>query len=206
RGFEGSGAAADALRPQLLPPLSFWQQPWVQDVLPLVTSLALHAAVVIMGVLAYKTVKMVADARPLEEQIIVPSSDLVEDAVPGGVQNVGLGGDPTRPPAQDEYPEGGEGWAAKPGDKDAQAALMGGGADDSSDPLIGVSAVGGGFGKGTGVGSGTGEGRGSGTGDGRGPLAPFGTPGGGGVGIKTKFMGAGGNARTVVFVCDASGS
>ena len=201
-----AGQAPAELPPDLHPPLNFWQQPWVQNVLPLATSLALHLAVVIVGLLAYKTAKMIVDARPLEEQIIVPSSDLVEDAVPGGVQNVGLGGDPTRPPAQDEYPEGGEGWAPKPGDKDATAALMGGGSDDSSDPVIGLSAVGGGFGKGSGVGTGTGEGRGSGAGDGRGPLAPFGTPGGGGVGLKTKFMGAGGNARTVVFVCDASGS
>ena len=197
---------ADELPPDHRPPVDFWQQPWVQNVLPLVTSLALHAAVVIVGVVAMKTVQMVVDAKPLEEQIIVPSSDLVEDAVAGGVQNVGLGNDPTRPPAQDEFPEGGEGWAPKPGEKDAAAVLMGGGADDSSDPLIGLSAVGGGFGKGSGTGAGTGEGRGSGTGDGRGDVAPFGTPGGGGIGFKSKFMGAGGNARTVVFVCDASGS
>ena len=195
-----------ALPPDLHAPLDFWQQPWVQNVLPLVTSLALHVAIVLIGFLAVRTVQMVVDAKPLEEQIIVPSSDLVEDTVAGGVQNVGLGGDPTRPPAQDEFPEGSEGWAPKPGDKDAQAALTGGGADESSDPLIGLSAVGGGFGKGAGVGSGAGEGRGSGTGDGRGAVAPFGTPGGGGVGVKTKFMGAGGNAHTVVFVCDASGS
>jgi hypothetical protein len=196
----------DLLMPALQRPLDFWEQPWVQNILPLVTSLALHAAVIIVGLLAYKTVQMVVDAKPLEEQIIVPSSDLVDNGVAGGVQNVGLGGDPTRPPAQDEFPEGGEGWAPKPGDKDAVPALMGGGADDSSDPLIGLSAVGGGFGKGSGVGSGTGEGRGAGTGDGRGPLAPFGTPGGGGIGPKSKFMGVSGNARTVVFVCDASGS
>ena len=191
---------------ELHPPIGFFQQPWVQNVLPLVTSVALHLAVVIVGLIALKTADLIANTKSLEEQIIVASSDLVEDSVAGGVQHVGLGGDPTRPPAQDEFPEGGEGWAPKPGDKDNVPALMGGGSDESSDPLIGLSNVGGGFGKGTGVGSGTGEGRGSGTGDGTGPLAPFGTPGGGGIGIKTKFMGAGGNARTVVFVCDASGS
>jgi von Willebrand factor type A domain len=189
-----------------LPPLSFWQQPWVQNVLPLVTSLALHAAVVIVGILAWKTADLLANTKPLEEQIIVASSDLVEDAVAGGVQHVGLGADPTRPPAQDEYAESGDGWAPKPGDKNNLPALMGGGSEDSTDSYINQSPFGGGFGKGSGIGSGAGSGRGSGTGDGTGPLAPFGTPGGGGIGIKTKFMGSGGNARTVVFVCDASGS
>jgi hypothetical protein len=56
------------------------------------------------------------------------------------------------------------------------------------------------------MGPGQGSGRGSGTGTGAGALAPFGAPGGGGLGPKSRFMGVGGNARTVVFVCDASGS
>lgn len=187
-------------------PQNFWQQPWVQNVLPLVTSVSLHLAIVMVGLLAYGAGKMIAEDKALEAQIIVPSSDLVETGVPGGVQNVGLGGDPTRPPAQDEFPEGGTGWAPKPGDKDALAALMGGGGDDASDPLIGLSATGGGFGRGTGAGSGTGAGRGTGTGDGSGPLAPFGTPGGGAVGFKSKFMGTTGNARQIIYLCDATGT
>jgi hypothetical protein len=191
---------------ELHPPLSFWQQPWVQNILPLVTSLSIHAAIIIIGLVAWSVRDLIVNTKSLEEQITVASSDLVEDAVPGGVQNVGLGNDPTKPPAQDEYAEGGDGWAPKPGDKNNLPALAGGGADDSTDPYIGPSALGGGFGKGGGIGAGAGNARGSGTGDGTGPLAPFGTPGGGGIGIKTKFMGTGGNARTVVFVCDASGS
>jgi hypothetical protein len=201
------GEPADApLPPELLPQLSFWQQPWVQNVLPLVTSLTIHAAIIVVGVVLALGAKVYQTMKPLEEQIIVPDAAIVEEGPAGGVQNVGIGGDPTRPPAQDEYAEGGEGWAPKPGDKDATAALMGGGDGDSSDAVIGLSAAGGGFGKGAGVGSGAGDGRGSGTGDGRGALAPFGTPGGGGIGLKSSFVGVRGNARTVVFVCDASGS
>ena len=188
------------------PRQNFWQQPWVQNILPFATSLTLHAAIIIIGVMLAAVGRAYVAQKALEEQVIVPSSDLVENDVAGGVQNVGLGGDPTRPAAQDEYPEGGTGWAIKPGEQDAVAALMGGGSDDSSDPLIGLSAVGGGFGKGTGVGTGTGEGRGSGTGDGRGPLAPFGTPGGGGIGVKSRFMGLGGNARQIIYLCDATGT
>src|SRR5438045_5294965 len=84
---------------------------------------------------------------------------------------------------------------------------QGGGAGDNDDALIAVGAASGAFGKGTGTGAGNGTGVGSGTGDGGGPMAPFGVPGGGGgIGPKSNFMGVGGNARTVAFVCDASGS
>ena len=199
-------AVAPPLPPDLFPRLSFWQQPWVQNVLPLVTSLTIHAAIIIVGVVLALGAKVYTTMKPLEEQIIVPDAAIVEEGPAGGVQNVGIGGDPTRPSAQDEYAEGGEGWAPKPGDKDATAALMGGGDGDSSDAVIGLSAAGGGFGQGAGVGSGAGDSRGSGSGDGGGPLAPFGTPGGGGIGTRSNFLGVRGNARTVVFVCDASGS
>ena len=79
----------------------------------------------------------------------------------------------------------------------ASGGHLPGGGDDLS--AIGLSAAGGWSGTGTG----TGEGRGSGAGRG-GPLAPFGTPGGGGLGPKSRFMGVGGNARTVAFVCGVS--
>ena len=199
-------AVAAPLPPELYPRLGFWQQPWVQNVLPLVTSVTIHVAIIVIALVLASVTNVITTNQAREEQIIVPDASIVEEGPAGGVQNVGIGGDPTRPPAQDEYAEGGEGWAPKPGEKDATAALMGGGDGDSSDAVIGLSAVGGGFGAGAGLGSGTGDSRGSGTGDGRGPLAPFGTPGGGGVGLKSSFVGVRGNARTVVFVCDASGS
>lgn len=201
------GKPGEAPAEELVPQLGFWQQPWVQNVLPFVSSLALHAGIIVLGVVGFKTYEAVSDMQPVEEQIIVPDSELVEEGAPGGVQHVGLGGDPTRPAAQDEFPEGGtpEGWAPKPGENTVPELQGGGSGDAGSDPLIGLGP-GGGFGKGTGIGTGTGTGRGSGTGDGTGPLAPFGTPGGGGIGPKSRFMGVGGNARTVVFVCDASGS
>ena len=193
--------------PEFYQPVSFWQKQWVQDVLPFVTSLTLHAAIIVVVVaIVVGGGQVMQKIKPLEQQLTSADSAIVEEGPAGGVQNVGIGGDPTRPPAQDEYAEGGEGWAPKPGDKDAVAALMGGGDADSSDAVIGLSAVGGGFGRGTGIGSGQGEGRGSGTGDGRGPLAPFGTPGGGGIGNRGNLMGVKAGAQTIVYVCDASGS
>ena len=209
-GVPGAPPTDAALAPapeEIYQPVSFWQKPWVQDVLPFVTSLTLHAVIIVVIVAIVVGGQQVVNAiKPLEQQITSASSEIVEEGPAGGVQNVGIGGDPTRPPAQDEFAEGGEGWAPKPGDKDAVAALMGGGDADSSDAVIGLSAVGGGFGRGTGIGSGQGEGRGSGAGDGRGPLAPFGTPGGGGIGNRGNLMGVRAGAQTIVYVCDASGS
>jgi hypothetical protein len=188
-------------------PLGFMQQPWVQNVLPFVSSLALHVGIVVLGLLTAKAVQVVSEMKPTEEQIIVPDSEIVEENAPGGVQNVGLGQDSTRAAAQDEFTENTspQGWANKPGEDTVPSLEGGGSGEATTDPLIGLGP-GGGFGKGGGMGSGAGRGSGSGTGSGAGALAPFGTPGGGGIGPKSRFMGVGGNARTVAFVCDASGS
>jgi len=176
--------------------LSFWQRPWVQNVLPLVTSLALHAAVVVVAVLAYSTVRMVVDSQRLEEQPFVPSSALIQTSLAEGVKRVGLEPDPTRPPTQDEFPESADGWAPKPGASNAQPTLIGGGEAETTDAIIGPSPNGDGFRKGPALGPGAG--------DGRGPLAVFGPHGGG---ADVAFINIpGGEARTVVFVCDASGS
>lgn len=187
------------------PALTFWQQPWVQDVLPFVTSLALHAAVIVIGVVFFGFYQTIVKAPPVQEQAIIPEATMAE-GVPGGVENPGIGGDPTRAAAQDEYTENThpDGWAPKPGES-ALAEAMGGGASEGSSGIIGVGAATA-FGKGSGLGSGEGEGSGSGAGDGRGRLAPFGTPGGGIPGPKGKVFGAGGNARSIAFVCDSSGS
>jgi hypothetical protein len=117
----------------------------------------------------------------------------------GGVPNPGLDGDPNRPAASDLVPENtrSEGFNRQPS-KSLQAVVMGGAGDTSADTIIGVGA-------GTSLGKGKGMGIGSGEGDGA--SAGFGVPGGGsGLGPKSQFMGVGGNARTVAYVCDASGS
>ncbi len=187
--------------------ISFWQHPFVQNVLPFLTSFALHAGVILIIVLAYETVVVIKQV--VKDQIIIPDATIIEGAEVGGIPNPGLGGDPNREARQDKdpnVPDTSEGWAEKKS-ASLSTSLMGGGASDStSDGLIGVGS-GGGFGSGKGVGSGIGKGVGSGTGDGSGMLAPFGVPGGGGgIGPKSPFMGVSGNARLVSYVCDASGS
>jgi hypothetical protein len=181
---------------ELLPPLSFWQKPFVQNVLPLLTSLALHLTIIIVGVVTFKA--YVASKTYQEEQVIVPDAAIVEGDV-GGIPNPGLGGDPNRPAASDLVPENtrSEGWNREPS-KSLQAAIMGGSGDTASDTIIGVGA---------GQSLGKGKGMGVGSGDGDGASAPFGVPGGGrGIGPRSPFMGVSGNAKSVAYVCDASGS
>jgi uncharacterized protein with von Willebrand factor type A (vWA) domain len=77
---------------------------------------------------------------------------------------------------------------------------MGGEASDAQDSVIGLGSR-------SGIAGSGGPGAGGAGGDGGGPMAPFGVPGGGaGLGPKSPFMGISGNAKRVVYICDASGS
>jgi hypothetical protein len=186
---------------------NFWQTPFVQDWLPLLTSVVIHLGLLGLGILTYKTVTLIVENT--KEPVVIPSEVIVEGAEIGGIPHPGLGGDETRDAAQDQFkdvPPDSSGIAEKPS-TNLQMVVQGGGAGDNDDSLIAVGAASGAFGKGTGTGAGNGTGVGSGTGDGGGPLAPFGIPGGGGgIGPKSPFMGVSGNAMQVVYLCDSSGS
>ncbi|QOV91882.1 vWA domain-containing protein [Humisphaera borealis] len=189
-----------------LPQVGFFQQPWVQNVLPFVTSLVAHAVIIILGVTLAVTVVQEGQKIVQEEQTIIPESTMAENAPPGGVPNVGTGGDPLKQAMQDTTPDAGsaDGWADKQSPNVDPAAAGGGAGENSDSGLIGLGM--GGLGKGGGVGTGKGNGSGGGSGDGGGPLAMFGTPGGGAIGPKGPVFGNGGNARKIVFVCDATGT
>jgi len=58
--------------------LDFWRRPWVKNVLPLLTSLALHASFAAALLLAYSAGCKIAENRQAETQVSVPTSDLVE--------------------------------------------------------------------------------------------------------------------------------
>ena len=178
------------------PQISFWQEPWVQNALPFVTSLAIHVTLIVLGFLLiepYIKANVVS-----QEQVIVPDAAIVEGDV-GGIPNPGLDGDPTRAAASDLVPENtrSDGWNKLPS-QSLQAAVLGGSGETEASSMIGIGA-GQSMGKGKGIGVGSGEGTGA--------SAPFGVPGGGrGIGPKSPFMGVSGNAKTVAYVCDASGS
>lgn len=188
-------------------PLNFWQHPWVQNVLPFVTSVMVHAALILLGLVFFGVYTYVKNAPPHQEEVIIPDASMINDGPPGGVPFQGLGNDPNRQALQDQVKDAGtpSGWAQKQS-RNLQLQAPGGGEGDSADSIIGVGP-GGGFGSGKhGLGAGQGDGLGGGAGDGGGPLAQFGMPGGGGIGPKGPVFGNGGNARKIAFVCDASGS
>jgi hypothetical protein len=178
------------------PQVGFWQEPWVQNALPFVTSLLIHATLILMGFLLIKPYIKAQEVS--QEQVFIPDASIVDGDV-GGIPNPGLGGDPTRPAASDLVPENtqSDGWNKLPS-KSLQAAVLGGAGDAESNQLIGPGA-GQSLSRGKGIGVGSGEGGGA--------AAPFGVPGGG-MGAGPRFMGVpgGSGVRTVAYVCDASGS
>ena len=177
-------------------PQTFWQRPIVQQLVPWGTSLLFHLAVIGLGLLVYKTAEVILRSVR-QEQIVIPDTNLVEQADAGGVPNPGINADPTRAAAQgaDEIVKDSNDWAKRKSDT-LVANLTQGSADQKADVTpIGVAAKT--SGSVTGL---TDRGNGGGT------LAPFGPAGAGGGQGKGLFGLPGGNVRRVAYVCDASGS
>lgn len=176
----------------------FLQTPWVQDVLPLATSIILHAGIIGFGFASYKA--YVAIKAVVEEQVLVPDSNIVEGAEVGGIPNPGLGGDPTMSSAQDDVKDvtpQDQNWNTKP--SESLAASLAGAQGETTDNTIGL-------GPNSAFGSAKGDGVGSG-GEAGGSLAPFGVPGGGGgLGPKNPLFGQTGNIKKIVYICDATGT
>src|SRR5207302_4636905 len=62
------GVRGIARHPEPLPArASLWQQPFVQNVLPFLTSLSFHAAVLILGLLTFHSVRILM--RPAREEV-----------------------------------------------------------------------------------------------------------------------------------------
>ena len=180
---------------------TFWQQPWVQNLLPFITSLTVHAGILVIGLMAAFVYAKATEKEPDQIQEVIPTAELSD--TPGGVPNVGTGGDVTKEARQNiDEKVNTKGFSQKAGPS-MQVTDSGGGSGDNSSGNI-QPGPGDAFGKGGGLGRGSGDGTGGG-GDG-GPAAPFGVPGGGGQGIKGPMFGNGGNARKITFVCDSSGS
>jgi hypothetical protein len=181
---------------QPLPPVGFWQQPFVQNVVPVLGSLAVHLGVILLAVLTYQVYRQTHTVT--QEQVIVPDAAIVQGDV-GGIPNPGLGGDPTRASASELVPENSrsDAWNKQPS-KSLQSAILGGKGETQADTVIGVGTAQS-LGKGSGLGAGSGQADAG--------AAPFGVPGGGaGLSPAVKFIGVSGNAKTVCYVCDASGS
>lgn len=167
---------------------TFWQHPFVQNVVPVATSVLLHAGVLLVGYATFEVVRTVTTVQ--REQIIIPDAQIVEGAEVGGVPNPGLGTDPSMAASvKMDLQEQTQKLAEKSASIASRIA-----ADTGGDGVIGVGA-------GT-VALRSGMG---GAGDAAG-VSPFGVLGGeGGMKPKSPFMGVSGNAKKVIYVCDASG-
>jgi hypothetical protein len=177
-------------------------QSWLaHKVLPFTSSLAVHAAVFMLAVVAAKVMIQSQTAIPKDlskEQTVIPISTL--SRTPGGMVNVGESNPFTKMSqehsADDATPEG---LSAKRGPSlDLVSARNQG---DSATPLVlGAGRIG------PGKNGEIGGARGGGNGD-NGLPAIFGPGPGGGIGPRNPIFGpGGGNVRRIVFVCDASGS
>src|SRR5687768_8834754 len=78
-----NGYDGDALVPQ-----SVWQGAFVQNVLPFLTSLGVHATLVILGILTYQAFAVVA-GPPLQEQAITPDAGVAASLA--GIADAQLG-------------------------------------------------------------------------------------------------------------------
>jgi len=182
-------------------PTSFWQRPFVQDILPFLTSLALHLGIIALGILTYKAVVVITTVSK-DPPVIPDPLSTIDDSSTKIPQFKGLSDDPTRRAEQDkvfDVPPDATGLSDQRSNLQALARL-GGGSGDSSDDAIALG-IKDGFGKpGKGFGNGVGDGLGTGGGFG---LAPFGIPGGG---IFDAVPVSGRRVGKIVFLCDSSGS
>lgn len=180
---------------------TFWQQEFVQSILPMIIAILLHAGIIAIAIVLGRVVEVVRGGQ-VREQIIVAEAEMVQAGPEGGIPHPGLGDDPTRDAKQDRFPDvpqDSKGIAEKQA-ANLQVSLMGAAGDTDGAATIGI-------GPGSTIGKAGGNLMGGGDGDGSGNLAPFGIPGGGGgIGPKSSFVGLGGNAKRIVYVCDASGT
>lgn len=182
-------------------PSTFWQRPFVQDILPFLTSLVLHLGIIALGVLTYKAIKVVVTRS--EPPAVLPAPVSQIDADPTNAKTLGFPDGDAPKSLQDTYanvPPDAEGLT----DTIKNNGLTGGAvASDSNDADIAVGLSSSSFGRtGNKLGVGDKDGTGSGAGDGLG-MAPFG-PHARAIG-DVSFL-VKGRANKIVFLCDSSGS
>ena len=175
--------------PNLLP---FWQRRWVQNGLPWATSVFVHLFILLMAlILVPPLAHALKDAN--REQVIVPDATLANDGDIGGVPNPGLGNDPSRSAAQENQADAdSKGWAERRSRDLAQTLKVSAadntlmpGQEKNTDKDVVLSPFG----------------------DASDQTANFGPRGGGqDTGPRSKLFGHGGNVRSLIYVCDASGS
>ena len=180
-----------------------WHRQFVEDVLPFLSSLAVHAVLIVLAVIAAR-VLVATISTPVVREQMVPTGGDFKTEVPGVIDGrAGQINGLLQKTLQDKYPDAADvgGTNTETGLNDALTTGGGQGEGDAAD-VIGVGHDGG-------AGAGTGFGIGLGTGGGKdGVLAAFGhRQEGGGNGLFQVGPTFGqSNPRRIAFVCDGSGS
>ena len=113
---EAPGRSEHDERGDEAPPVGFWQQPWAQNVLPFLTSLAVHAAIVVLAVVLIQVTRVIIRQVKAQEQTVVPEVAL-SDGDPGGPPYASMNNNPFLKPLQDARPDEGQpdAWHTMPG-------------------------------------------------------------------------------------------
>ncbi|HQY88554.1 MAG TPA: hypothetical protein PK402_07840 [Tepidisphaeraceae bacterium] len=178
-------------RPGAAPQLSFWRKPWVLQAMPLLTSFAFHAGLVLVAIVLIRAVPQIIDAV-VQEQVIIPEGQMTDETELGPIQTGALSEDVTDQATQDNDPTVMELEKWRTQDSPQMQ-------DSNPDTESKVTPIGQGV---RAVGA-LGDPNDSGTGTGA--KSPFG-PKSSKSGIFQAAPAGGGNARKIVYLCDASGS
>lgn len=177
---------------ETLPHPGFWQTRTAQDVLPFVTSLVLHLLIIMLGILLVPRIVQNLTPDHSQPQVEIASTGLDINSAIGDVKFPGITDNSTRPPTQDKDPNLNDLHGVLDHRTTEMDFSLGSTGGDNT--LIAI-----GPGKKTGIGPGDGDPFGTGPG---GP-AKFGVNSGGQGPI---FVHPATSAKSVVFVCDGTGS
>lgn len=167
--------------------VGFWRSPFVLKIMPLLTSFAFHAGILLVAVVLIRTVPQIINAV-VEEQVIIPEGTLADTTDLGPIAEVSM--DVTEQSMQDQDPTAmdAQGWSE-------QAATDTPTLDSTPDVESNFTPIGQGL-KVSGI-----------KGDkSKGPQSRFGPPTSSKRGMFVQDSGRGGNARKIIYLCDASGS
>ena len=116
----------------------FWRRQWVLEAVPFATSLAFHAALIIIGIIVIQKVPVML--KTTQEQNIIPEATIIEGQEVGGLPNPGLGGDPNLAAAQSVDPNvnTSDGTWERKSETLSQTLVGGGAGAEASDSVIGL--------------------------------------------------------------------
>jgi hypothetical protein len=171
--------------------------PFVQNILPFLASLVLHVSLILLGLITYRAITIVVEARSEPPAVLPQGITEIAPELSNLPQFRGLTNDPTRRPEQDKIPDVPD-TATGMSDNAAKllALTQSGGLNEPGDDAIALGLKSS-FGHGENLGAGTEGGPG---------LAPTGLSRGGSSDVAFLNTPPIRGVHRLVFLCDASGS